>query len=52
MEVAESARRQGFGSYLVQELKRVCYQAVRKPGAACDPTNVASRLTLQKRLLP
>lgn len=48
MEVAESARRQGFGSYLVQELKRVCYQAGKKPAARCDATNEASRFTLQK----
>lgn len=53
MEVAESARRQGLGSYLVQELKRVCYHAGKKPAARCDATNVGSRLTLQKAgLLP
>src|SRR5262245_5130166 len=33
MEVAEPARRQGFGSYLVQELKQVCYEAGKKPAA-------------------
>jgi len=33
MEVAEPARRLGFGSYLVQELKRVCYEAGKKPGS-------------------
>lgn len=48
MEVTESARRRGFGSYLVQELKRVCYEAGKKPAARCDPANVASRRTLQK----
>ncbi|HEX8236275.1 MAG TPA: GNAT family N-acetyltransferase [Abditibacteriaceae bacterium] len=53
MEVDESARRQGFGSYLVQELKRVCYEAGKKPAARCDVTNFTSRLTLQKAgLLP
>ena len=53
MEVAEPARRQGFGSYLVQELKRICYQSGKKPTARCDATNMASRLTLQKAgLLP
>jgi GNAT superfamily N-acetyltransferase len=48
MEVAEPARRQGYGSYLVQEVKRVCYEAGRKPAARCNPTNIASRRTLQK----
>jgi GNAT superfamily N-acetyltransferase len=48
MEVSEPARRQGFGSYLVQELKRVCYEAGKKPAARCNPTNTASRRTLQK----
>lgn len=48
MEVSEPARRQGFGSYLVQEVKRVCYEAGKKPAARCHPTNAASRGTLQK----
>jgi hypothetical protein len=48
MEVSEAARRRGFGSYLVQELKRVCYEAGKKPAARCDPDNIASRRTLQK----
>jgi hypothetical protein len=53
MEVSETARRQGIGSYLVQELKRVCYEAGKKPAARCDPANIASRRTLQKAgLLP
>lgn len=53
MEVAEPARRQGFGSYLVQEIKRVCYEAGRKPAARCDPGNITSRRTLEKAgLLP
>ena len=53
MEVAEAARRRGFGSYLVQELKRVCYEAGRKPAARCNPDNVGSRRTLEKAgLLP
>lgn len=53
MEVVEPARRQGFGSYLIQELKRVCYDAGKKPAARCDPTNLASRRTLEKAgLLP
>ena len=48
MEVTEPARRRGFGSYLVQEVKRVCYEAGKRPAARCSPTNVASRQTLQK----
>ena len=53
MEVSEPARRQGIGSYLVQEVKRVCYEAGKKPAARCDPANVGSRRTLQKAgLLP
>jgi hypothetical protein len=48
MEVAEPFRRRGFGSYLVQELKRVCYESGSIPAARCSPDNVASRKTLQK----
>jgi len=48
MEVAEDARRQGFGSYLVQELKRVCCESGKKPAARCDRANVASRSTLER----
>lgn len=48
MEVDSTVRRQGFGSYLVQEVKRVCYEAGKKPAARCNPINTASRLTLQK----
>jgi GNAT superfamily N-acetyltransferase len=53
MEVGESFRWQGYGSYLVQELKRVCYEMGRMPAARCDATNEASRAALQKAgLLP
>jgi GNAT superfamily N-acetyltransferase len=48
MEVAEPFRRRGLGSYLVQELKRVCYELGAIPCARCNPTNVASRRTLQR----
>lgn len=48
MEVAESHRRQGIGSYLVQELKRICYEGGSIPCARCNPENIASRKTLQK----
>jgi GNAT superfamily N-acetyltransferase len=48
MKVAETFRRQGLGTYLVQELKRVCYEGGSIPAARCNVTNVASRKTLQK----
>jgi GNAT superfamily N-acetyltransferase len=53
MEVDERFRRRGYGSYLVQELKRTCYETGRVPAARCNASNVASRATLQKAgLLP
>jgi GNAT superfamily N-acetyltransferase len=48
MEVTEPFRRRGLGSFLVQELKRVCYEGGHVPAARCGPANVASRQTLQK----
>jgi GNAT superfamily N-acetyltransferase len=48
MEVAEPFRRRGLGCYLVQELKRVCYEGGSVPAARCHPANIASRRTLQK----
>jgi len=48
MKVAEPFRRRGLGSYLVQELKRVCYEQGNIPAARCNTTNIASRKTLQK----
>lgn len=48
MEVAEPFRRRGYGAFLVQELKRVCYERARVPAARCNPSNVASQRTLQK----
>jgi len=48
MDVDEPLRRRGFGSYIIQELKRAAYELGAIPGARCSPTNVASRLTLQK----
>ena len=48
MEVAEPFRRRGYGGYLVQELKRVCYEGGRVPAARCNASNTASRATLQK----
>lgn len=53
MEVDEPHRRKGYGSFLVQELKRICYEAGKEPAARCNPDNFASRNTLQKAgLLP
>jgi GNAT superfamily N-acetyltransferase len=48
MEVAESYRNKGLGSYLIQELKRVCYLAGRIPAARCNVQNRASKATLLK----
>lgn len=48
MEVAGAYRRRGIGSFLVQELKRICYETGRIPAARCHETNLASRLTLQR----
>jgi len=48
MEVTEPFRRRGLGSYLVQELKRVCYDLGAIPCARCNPANIASRRTLQR----
>ena len=48
MAVGESFRRRGIGTYLVQELKRICYEGGSIPAARCSPTNIASRQTLQR----
>lgn len=48
MDVAEPYRGRGLGSYLVQELKRLAYEMGSIPAARCNPTNIASRKTLQK----
>jgi GNAT superfamily N-acetyltransferase len=48
MEVDERFRRRGYGSYLVQELKRTCYETGRVPAARCNVANAASRATLQR----
>lgn len=46
MDVVKAYRRQGFGAYLVQELKRECYALGAVPAARCNPNNIASRQTL------
>jgi GNAT superfamily N-acetyltransferase len=48
MDVEEPYRRRGIGAYLVQELKRLCYELGALPAARCDTTNEASRRTLQR----
>jgi GNAT superfamily N-acetyltransferase len=48
MEVAPAFRRRGLGTFLVQELKRLCYEAGRLPAARCNTANLASRRTLQR----
>ena len=48
MEVDEPHRRRGYGSYLIQELKRVAYETGKVPAARCSVANAASRATLQK----
>ena len=48
MAVGESFRRRGVGTYLVQELKRICYEGGSVPAARCNPKNIASRQTLQR----
>jgi GNAT superfamily N-acetyltransferase len=48
MAVGPSFRRRGIGTYLVQELKRVCYEGGSVPAARCNPKNIASRQTLQR----
>jgi GNAT superfamily N-acetyltransferase len=48
MEVDEPFRRRGLGSYLVQELKRACYELGAVPCARCNPMNIASRRTLMR----
>lgn len=48
MKVGQPFRQLGFGSFLVQELKRVCYARGSIPAARCNVNNEASRATLQK----
>lgn len=48
MEVGRPWRRRGYGTLLVQELKRVCYESGRVPAARCNASNVASRATLER----
>jgi GNAT superfamily N-acetyltransferase len=48
MEVRPDCRNRGFGSFLLQEVKKECYLAGRVPAARCGLRNTASRATLIK----
>ena len=48
MEVAASHYRRGFGSYLVQELKRVARETGHSAAARCHQDNIASRRALER----
>ncbi|MBO9638634.1 MAG: N-acetyltransferase [Siphonobacter aquaeclarae] len=48
MDVPEPFRRQGYGSYFVQELKKEIYRQGYVPSARCNVRNTASRATLLK----
>jgi ribosomal protein S18 acetylase RimI-like enzyme len=48
MEVKPSFRRRGFGSLMVQELKKIIYQMGRVPAARCNINNSISKATLLK----
>ena len=48
MEVKEEYRRKGLGSFLIQELKKICYSEGRVPAARCGISNTASKATLIK----
>ncbi len=48
MEVNKAFRRNGFGSFLIQELKEECYLHHRVPAARCNIENLATRFALMK----
>ena len=48
MEVQPDYRQKGYGSFLIQEIKKVCYLAGRVPAARCNIGNKASKATLLK----
>jgi RimJ/RimL family protein N-acetyltransferase len=47
-EVDEHHRQKGFGSFIVQELKRQAYLSGRVPAARCNIKNLISKATLLK----
>lgn len=48
MEVRKDCRRQGYGTFILQELQKACYLSGRVPAARCQIKNVASRAALMK----
>lgn len=48
MEVREDQRRKGYGSLMIQELRKACFDAGRVPAARCNISNKASKATLMK----
>lgn len=48
MEVHPAWRERGLGSFLIQEIKKICFAEGRIPAARCNPGNIASRKTLEK----
>lgn len=48
MDVKEPFRKKGFGSFLIQELKKEIYQMERVPAARCNINNRASKASLLK----
>ncbi|MDO3627894.1 GNAT family N-acetyltransferase [Mucilaginibacter sp. BT774] len=48
MEVREDQRKKGYGSLMIQELRKACFDADRVPAARCNITNKASKATLMK----
>lgn len=48
METRDAFRRRGLGAFLVQELKRVCYEGGHVPAARCGANHQASQRTLQR----
>jgi len=48
MDVLEAYRGQGFGSFIVQELKKAALEAGRVPAARCNVRNQVSKYTLLK----
>jgi len=48
MEVNENFRQKGFGSLIIQELKKEIYVMGRVPAARCNINNAASKATLLK----
>ncbi len=48
LEVAEQFRGRGYGSFLVQELRRAARAAGHVPAARCHQSNLASRGALQR----